>query len=318
MAVLFGVLAGCSDEAMPKADKRKKVRIAVVGTAKSDPDWPILVACAPTALRFQDQVEVEVRAGETPSPTEQRAILAALVAEPFDAVCVMPIDADAIRPEIAQLARSGKPVVTFGVDVPLSERVSFHGPHEEEIGHAAAAAVLDLLPSTRVSVGLIGPGAGSARYGARYRALKERLAGQGRADIIREADCTAEPWAAAELVRNEAKRYPRMGCWVFLDDWPLKADKDWSPLVPDISSVVVCSGSPRWFARLKRREIHALITYNLQRAVEGAVSSAINAARQSTLGIEGRDLPVEIVTPGTLPAYEKKREAWLRGERAGD
>ena len=105
---------------------------------------------------------------------------------------------------------------------------------------------------------------------------------------------------------------------MFLDDWPLKADKDWSPLVPDISSVVVCSGSPRWFARLKRREIHALITYNLQRAVEGAVSSAINAARQSTLGIEGRDLPVEIVTPATLPAYEKKREAWLRGERVGD
>jgi len=316
--MLLGLLAGCRDEEMPKADKRKKIRIAVVGTSKSDPDWPIIVACAPAALVYQDGVAVEVRAGESPSPAEQRTILAALVTEPFDAVCVMPIEPDAIRPEIAQLARVGKPVVTFGVDVRSSERVSFHGPHEEDIGFAAAAAVLNLLPSTRISVGLIGPGARDERYGARCRALKERLVNGGKADIIREVDCTPEPWAAADLVRDEAKRYPRMGCWVFLDDWPLKADKDWSPLVPDISSVVVCNGSPRWFGRLKRREIHALITYNLQRAVEGAIGTAINAARQSTLGIEGRDLPVEIVTPSTLPVFEKKREAWLRGQRAGE
>jgi len=312
------VCAGGCEEAptRPVVEKGKSVRIVVVGPGKDDPDWPIIAACAGPAVSLERTVQVDVRGPAATSPAQQRAVLAELMDEPVDVICLMPIDADAVRPDLERLSRSGRSIITFGRDVPKSVRMAYVGPHEDDIGDRAGEAVLSWLDPSRRSVVIVGQVSADGPQSTRYFSAKNRMR-RGIAEIMREIDTSASPWNAADQVRAEAARFPRAACWLFLDEWPLISDKVWMPLVPETSNVVVCGASPRWFGRLKRREIHALIAYDLQQAVEGAVQAAVHLTRRNNPGLQGRDIPVEIITLENIGSLERRREAWLKGMRAG-
>ncbi len=207
-------------------------------------------------------------------------------------------------------------MITFGRDARDSARVAFVGPPETEIGNRAGEAVLNWLEESRRSVMIVGSTSRESPYALRFIGAGERLK-TGGADVLREVDSSLAPWNAADLVRAESTRFPRVACWLFLDEWPLISDKVWKPLVPTTSRVVVCGASPRWFGRLKRHEIHALIGYDLQQAVEGAIQTAVHVVRRANMGQQGRDLPVEIITLENVKAFERRREAWLAGRAAG-
>lgn len=310
------ISAGCDNAPRSMLEKGKAVKIVVVGPSRDDPDWPIVEACAKTALSTERNVAVEVRGPASASPVQQREILAALVDESVDVICLMPIDADAVRPELDRLARSGRGVVTIGRDVRDSARAAFVGPHEEDVGNKAGEAALAWLDEARRSVVIVGAVSPNGPRSVRYFAAKDRLR-RGIAQILREIDTSASPWNAADQVRDEAAKYPRVACWLFLDEWPLVSDKVWKPLVPETSNVVVCGMSPRWFGRLKRREIHALIGYDLQQAVESGLQTAVHVARRDEFGQKGRDLPVEVFTMENIKTLERRRKLWEKGERAG-
>ena len=314
--VLAIALGGCDEPARPPTEKGKAVRIVVVGPGQDDADWPIISACIAPAISRERTVTAEARAPATTSPVRQREMLAELINEPVDAICLMPIDGDAVRREIALLSQSGRSVITFGRDASDSERVAYVGARESDIGERAGEAVLSWLDESRKSVIIVGPTSRESPHALRYHEAKERLMG-GAADVIREVDCSAAPWNAADQVRAESARFPRVACWLFLDESPLLSDKVWMPLVPSTSRVVVCGASSRWFGRLRRHEIHTLIGYDIQQAVEGAIQTAIYVVRRNTMGQRGRDLPAEIITLENIDSFERRRAAWLTGRRAG-
>ena len=64
-------------------------------------------------------------------------------------------------------------------------------------------------------------------------------------------------------------------------------------------------------------EIHALIGYDLQQAVEGGLQTAVHVARRDEFGQKGRDLPVEVFTMENIKTLERRRKLWEKGERAG-
>lgn len=317
LAILLAcTLSGCEEPTRPPSEKGKAVRIVVVGPGQDDPDWPVITACVSPAISNERTVTAEARAPVTASPALQREVLAALLNEPIDAVCLMPIDEDALVPEIARLSQSGRSVITFGRDVRDSARAAYVGPRESDIGTRAGQAVLTWLDDTRRSVIVVGPIADGSPYSLRYHEAREQMK-IGGADVLREVDTSASPWNAAGRVRDESARFPRVACWLFLDEWPLLSDKVWMPLVPATSRVVVCGASPRWFGRLRRHEIHALIGYDMQQAVEGAIQTAIYVVRRNALGQRGRDLPAEVITLENIGSFERRRNEWLAGRKAG-
>lgn len=313
MAVL---LIGCDAPARPPTEKGKAVRIVVVGPGQDDADWPIINACIAPAIASERTVIAEGMAPAIASPARQREMLAALITEPIDAVCLMPIDGEAVRPEIARLSQSGRCVITFGRDAGDSMRAAYVGPSETDIGHRAGEAVLKWLDESRRSVIVVGPTSRESPHVLRYHGAMERLRG-GSADVLREVDCSAAPWNAADQVRAESAKFPRVACWLFLDESPLLSDKVWNPLVPSTSRVVVCGASPRWFGRLRRHEIHTLVGYDVQQAVEGAIKTAIYVVRRDAVGQGGRVLPAEVISLENIDAFERRRAAWLTGRAAG-
>lgn len=310
------VFAGCDKPGVPPPEKNRPVRIVMVGTGQDDPDWPIISACVAPAAASDRAVTAVARAPATVSVRLQRELLADLVKEPIDAVCLIPIDGDAVRTEISTLSKSGRCVITFGRDARDSARSAFVGPPESEIGDRAGEAVLKWLDESRRSVMIVGAMAADSPYALRCIGARQRLQ-KGGADVLREVDSSSAPWNSADQVRAESTRFPRVACWLFLDEWPLISDKVWKPLVPTTSRVVVCGASPRWFGRLKRHEIHALIGYDLQQAVEGAVKTAVNVVRRANMGQNGRDMPVEVITLENIKAFERRRDEWLAGRAAG-
>lgn len=292
------------------------MRIIVVGPGQDDADWPVIAACVAPAISHERTVTAEARAPAKATVAHQREMLAGLVDEPIDAVCLMPIDSEALHPEIARLSQSGRSVITFGRDVPGSARVAFVGPRESDVGERAGEAVLTWLGDSRKSVIIVGATSADSPHSLRYHSAKERMQ-VGGADVLREVDSSAMPWSTAGRVRDESEKYPRVACWLFLDEWPLISDKVWMPLVPSTSRVVVCGASPRWFGRLRRHEIHTMIGYDLQQAVEGAVQTAVYVVRRNALGQRGRDLPAEVITLENIESFERRWKAWSEGRRAG-
>ncbi|HVP11622.1 MAG TPA: substrate-binding domain-containing protein [Phycisphaerae bacterium] len=312
--------AGCDNgegEGGPTA--KEPVRIAVVGEGRNEPTWPVIQAAA---RWFDDRyrlADVETFAPEVISPGEQRKLLVDLANKPFDAVCVVPCDPDAVRVSIQELVRHGKRVITIGRDVPQSDRHANCGPSNFDIGHAAAQACALVLKGRPPTIMLLYAGLEDDAYAARYYAFKDELPLLGGLEVLREVDCAGKLVDAAHLVRVEARRYPRAGCWVFLDDWPLKTIPDDERLLPLGSGIVLCNGSPRYLSRLRDGQILAMITYDFRRAME----EGLLAASKKTMDIGDMPdvsytLPTEIVTVRELESYEQRWKLWERPDNSAE
>lgn len=305
-----GHTSGCKTQRRP-AEAMEPVRIAVVGVAKDDPTWPVIQAAARWFTERNRRAEVEVMATETASPSEQQKLLTELASRPFDAVCVAPADPVSARTAINDLVQQGKRVVTFGRDVPQSNRHAFCGPSEFEIGRAAVRACMAVLKGRLQTIILLHAGAQDEIYGDRYCAFKSELPFLGEATLLREVDCQGRWFDAAHLVRVEARRYPRVGCWVFLDDWPLRAASEKDRLLPLGCGIVLCNGSPRYFKRLRDGRILALIGFDYREAAENALFAAARSGQAAGETFSGsHNIPSEIITIRELESYENRWKQW--------
>jgi ABC-type sugar transport system substrate-binding protein len=312
--------AGCDDDSAGTARKGKeRVRIAIVGQSRDDPTWPVIQA---TAAWFGDRyrlASVETLAPETLSPGEQKKLLAGLVDRPFDAVCVVVFDSDAVRASIQELVRHGKRVVTIGRDVPGSERYAHCGPSEFDVGRAAAQACAMVLRGRAPTIMLLHAGVENDAYASRYYAFKNELPLMGDLQLLSEVDCAGRQMDAAHLVRVEARRYPRAGCWVLLDDWPLRAIPETDRLLPLGGGIVLCDGSPRYWPRLRDGQILAMITYDFRRAVE---ESLLAGSRGPTDVEEIRNAsytpPTEIITVRELESFEQRWKLWQQSGQSAE
>ncbi len=75
----------------------------------------------------------------------QRKILDMLLANPVNAIALMPVHATALNDLISQHARNGTPVVTFHADAPESRRAAFVSPDLNQAGALAGEALAKLM-----------------------------------------------------------------------------------------------------------------------------------------------------------------------------
>jgi hypothetical protein len=320
ICVLAVAATSCKDDNLrTPSEDREPVRIALIGEARDDPTWPVLQATATWFTNRHRRAEVDTDAPRTISPGEQRKLLADLATKPYDAVCVVPSDPDAVRASIQDLVRHGKRVMTLGRDVSKSDRHACFGPSNTETGRTAAQACAVVLRGRAPTIMLLYGGVENDTYAARYYAFKNELPLLEGLQVLREVDCAGKELDAAHLVRVEARRYPRAGCWVFLEDWPLKSVSDHERLLPLGGGIVLCDGSPRHWARLRDGQILALITYDFRLAVEEAL---LAASRRPTNQKEARytslNLPPEIVTVRELESCERRWQLWAQPDQSAE
>ena len=75
----------------------------------------------------------------------QRNILETLLANPVDAIALMPVHASALNDLIDQHMRTGTPVITFHADAPESRRAAFVSPDLHQAGALAGEALAKLM-----------------------------------------------------------------------------------------------------------------------------------------------------------------------------
>ncbi len=302
------------------------VRIVVIGEAQEGPAWELLVA---TCKHFDEQyanVTVDVLAPPTLSPLGQRELLHDVSIssgagrtdqrENVNAICIMPTDPVSILTTIKEASITGIPIVTIGRDVPDSGRSIFCGPSRGEIGQAAAQACGEAVRGRSPRIMLLHAGEKTAAYAACRNAFKAELPVVGNVELMREIDCRGNKADALRLVKFEAKRYPRVGCWVFLDDWPLRLLDDKERLLPLGCGMVLCNGSPRYTHQLRDGRISAMITYDLHTVVRDALYIAwkLTAPKPPRITLDRRTVPAEIITSRNVDEYDARWSAWRRGQ----
>ncbi len=312
MAVLTIMPAlACDPPPVAKQPRSDTAHILVVGESKDSPSSVILRAASIRFAHENAYATVEFLAPETRSPSAQQAVLRSIKERKFDALCIVPIDPAAICSLVDEFVINGKQVVTIARDIRDSGRVLYCGPVESQIGRAAATACAIAVQHRPKTVMLLHAGREQSAYRRRRIAFKEELAAIGGAELIAAFDGKADPLEAARIVKLKAKSYPRVGCWVYLDDWPLQAIGPSERLLPLGCGLVLCNGSPNQFDRLRSGEIDALIAFDYYRAVEEAIRGA---ARIVTTGqsdmVSVVDIPSEIITAKELGWHERRWDAW--------
>jgi ABC-type sugar transport system substrate-binding protein len=314
-ALLTPALEGCRPSGGRLQRRDRIVRIVVIGEGIDEPTWGVVEATAAAFARNNPLTHIEARAPRTASPSGQMDLLRALEQEEVDAVCIHPVDPSSLGERIDVLSQRGTPVVLFGRDVRRSQRGYYCGPSDFEIGRKAVEAAAQVLVHRAKSIMLLHARTHDDNQSRRYDGFKQGMTRTAALSVLREVDCRGDQFDSVRLVRMETRRFPRTGCWVFLDDWPLRALPDHEPLLPLGATIILCEGGPQHIARLRNGEIQAMIGYDFHLAVNESLFAALRMVEDRTGGFSPVvDIPPEIITAEKLPEYEARWKAWRQGE----
>lgn len=315
-SIALSVIASCRSDEAPIARGRGFTRIALIGVGKDHPTWPILQTSARQIAGRRGRLDIIALAPDTASPRAQQDLLNNIATEKAEAVCINPLDASALAPAITELVQRGIPVITFGSDVPNSNRNGYCGPLESDIGLEAARACDLLSKGSSSSIMLLDAGEDDEFYGARYNAFKAFLPASRGISILRDLNCHRNRGDALELVRAESRKYPRAAGWVLLDDWPLRVLAPGQRLVPEGCGIVLCNADPRYNNHLLDGRITAMIGYDFRETVQQALYAAVRLGTDSgrrgfAIGVS---VPAETITKQNLPFWEARWSAWQTGQ----
>lgn len=317
--VVPSFLACRSDSQTPRKI-REAERIALIGLGKDHLTFAVLEAVAKQIGGHKGRLTIEVLAPEHATPADQQALLKNLPVNRYDAICIHPVDPEAVAEEMQRLSSTGVPIIAFGRDVPAAARSGYCGPLESDLGKATASACEQLVNGQSIlvrsnSIILLHGGADNPCYSIRYQSFKTALAAMTGVNLLKELDCHANRLDAQALVKTESRKYPRVACWVLLGDWPLRGLAERDRLVPIESGIVLCDGDPVYFDRLRDGRIDALIGFDFREAASQAVYTALRLYESSSRGINASEISVapEIIRRKDLDWWEARWKAWCTG-----
>jgi ABC-type sugar transport system substrate-binding protein len=312
MAILVLLSPAACDRFGQARNADRDVRIFVVGPSQDDETWPVLGA---TIRQFEGNfpyVHVELSAPLNRTAEEQRLILETFLHHPPQAMVIMPVDPYALPPVINRLVKNGTSVVMVGRDVPDSARTAFCGVSEFEIGTAIAAACDQVLKGRSRTVMLLHGGTVGDIEASRYFGFKQGAALKGPMKVLREVDGGNDAIESARLARIESRRYPRIGCWAMLDDWPLRVTPDGDRLLPLGVTMVLPSFDSAHWDRLQSGQIQAIVTYDVQKAIDRALMTALSCANGDNVMRQSL-IPAEIITELELSDLQDRWALWRKG-----
>lgn len=298
---------GCDSDGPQRRPTHPTSRVVVLAENREDSLWPILQHIAETTRSRAQTVDLVLEAPSLASPSAQQELLRKLTSPPPDILCIVPTEVDALRARIDALAQGGLPVILIGRDFSETRRTAYCGPMDYEIGQAAARAAAAIASRRSRTVILVHAGDTDPLYNRRYLGFVNELPQFRDMTLLRELDCGRTRGDALTLIRNESRKYPRVGCWVLLGDWPLRALPDSERLLGPEDEVVLCHVGRKYLSRLRQTHLAALITADVVRSAEQAISLALQWTRPDSVPAQTiNTVPAEIITLENMQEYEHR------------
>ncbi|MBX3394434.1 MAG: substrate-binding domain-containing protein [Phycisphaerae bacterium] len=309
-------IIGCDEQSGRSGESsQRSLRVFIVGESEAEPSWPVLKALAGQFHENSRRVEFIAVAPKSSSPQEQQALLDSLPRRGASVACLIPTDPPSVRASVNRLATGGCRVVTIARDVPESGRSVYCGPSETEIGRKAAEACAVALSGRPQTVMTLTSTESNTAYRVRSHSFREEIPLYGPIEIVKEVECGGNIFDAVEIVRRDARSYPRIGCWVLFDDWPLRATSAKERLLPLGCRMVLCNGNPKYMDRVSSGEIQAIVTFDFYECVFNALQAASGLAEEPT-----RQRPAFVmvdsvtVTISEMEWYRRCWESWRHGQ----
>ena len=191
----------------------KELRLAVV----SGPgDAHYLAELREGMLRgaIDGEVEAIFRVPPEANVHAQLQIVRELAEQGYDGIAISPFEADPVREAIDEVAAKGIAVVTFGTDVPDSERLAHVGTHNRAAGRTAAKQMVALLSaagrqeeSGRPLVQILADRDGGRGVVERIDGFKEALVGT-KLDLFDVLPTSDSPQACFEAIERAIELRP--------------------------------------------------------------------------------------------------------------
>lgn len=305
LALATGIGA-CESDAKPKRPEPKG-KILFVGRSADDPMWVTASRLAEEARESRGWVGVELRCPKEGTPDAQRALLEEIQPAKWRAVCVLVNNPEAIAAPVDRLVRAGVPVVLLGRDAPGTDRSAFCGVDEEEVGEALANACIQGLGGASATIGVVHGGNQDATSRLRLRGFRRRIDTTKGVRIIREVDCIGKEFEARQLVVEEAKKYPRIGAWVMLDDWVFNGAPDDTRVANKDILIVFFTQKAENLAAVVHGTADAAVGIDYDYIIRRGLLRAAELARDTTLQADGETVHPIILTRKTPPDEMSRR-----------
>ncbi len=323
VACLAALLAaGCreSTELPEKREPRGAVhRVVLISPESADrPEHKIMERAGEWLARRIPRSQVEVRPVGSRSPAQQQRLIDEARTH-TDILIVWPIEPEPLAPALIDAVQRGVGVFLIGSDCGPSSRTSYSGPSELDLGREAARAGVAALSGRAQSLMLLHGGDKIERDRSRYAGFSVELTHHGGIHLMHEENCSGDAIAAVREMRRASRLYPRCGGWALLGEWPLAALGAAEPIAPVGMAVVMISSSYRRLDDLRGGRIHAVVTFDIQEAVRGAMLSAVQWLNQKEdVRQVDRFTTVETITGLNLAEYEAKWQSLMTEMNAGE
>lgn len=317
LLVTFVIGAGCEENSGAARSRIEPTRILFVGEGKDVASWRVIEATAKAFAESHSHVSVDAVAPSVSSPAGQQEILRNLADKDIDAICIFPTQPDALVTIVSEIANSGIPIVVVGRDVIGSRRSAYCGPSESELGEATVTACGMVLEKRSKTLMLLHASKADERQGFRYRGFQHELPMAGGVHVVREVDCGGDPVEAVRLAKSESRKYPRIGCWALLDDWPLRSLPPHERLFGLGITMVVCDADPSLWPRMEDGQIQAMVGYDLREAIRAGLSIALRLTMPDDRRfVTDVHIKAEVFTEANMAQLKARWALWEQGERS--
>jgi ribose transport system substrate-binding protein len=306
----FAFLAGCKDSG-PRVPPHTCL---FAGLGEDDPLWPILKASARSYVGTARSLQVQFVAPAKSDP----AAVAGLVFQALDrrvsAVCLQSNGDDATRQLVTDLTQRGTPVVLIGQDMPDSGRFGYVGWDEREAGKTLAAALKASLRD-RTTYMLLHADAAGGIYASRAGGFGVGMQDYTFLKELHRYDCQADPAEALKIFAEQGRRYPKLGGWACLGDWPARVRlQDLRGSLPMGTSLVLVGALPPVWPLLEQGLCQAAVGTDYGRWGYEAVSLSELAYHHAVKPGETRLTEPRIVLAEDFGQYKKDWVAWGEGK----
>lgn len=307
--ILLALLPACRRQAdSPSAEP--KGFLAIVGVGQDDPLWPVLSA---TAVRTYGDLglsypPIRTVAPETTSVNQQKNLLLRMHDEGMVAACIQVTDAAGLTGTIDALAAQGVRIVTMIERIETDVRHTHVGFNDQAIGTALADAVAEAVDQKGTIAVLHADSVNRASV-KRHAAFRDRIARFPDVRVILDFDCHADPRQAETIIRQVMRRYPRLNGWALMDNWPLRAGNDRSPLLPAGCHIVSVDPFPSTWSRFEKDQVFAMIASDYELLAERALTAGVSEVIGTVLMPVSFEAPVRTVRATGL---DKFKLDWLR------
>jgi ABC-type sugar transport system substrate-binding protein len=310
VALSLALLVGCKDS-------RSQIpthTCLMAGLGEDDPLWPILKASARSYVGTSRSLQVQFVAPTKSDP----AAVADLVLQSLDrrisAICLQSNGDEATRRLTIDLTQRGRRVILIGQDMPDTGRFGHVGWDEQQAGKTLAEALKASLRDRTTFMVLHAESAGelhASRLGGfgigmqAYTFFKE----------LNRYDCQADPAAALQVFAEQGRRYPQLGGWACLGDWPARVRlDDLRRSLPAETSLAVIGTLPPVWPLLEQGVCQAAVGTDYGRWGYEAVSLSELAFHRAVKPGETRRTQPRIVLAEEIEQYKQEWAAWGEGK----